>query len=124
MHRIGLVEGAAVDTDAEVGPGGKGEARAGPEQQQPHGAGRKRRKAETDCKRQQKLFCRGESEKKHGRLGRRKMEDTLGCGEHCKKRKYGPDADDFRKRGDDHEQEQEPELSMAARTDVMPETKE
>ena len=38
MYAVGLVEGAAVDTDAEVGAGCKGEACAGPEEEKAHGA--------------------------------------------------------------------------------------
>lgn len=38
MHYVGLVEGTAVDADAEVSAGCKREAGAGPEEEEAHGA--------------------------------------------------------------------------------------
>jgi len=55
VYGVGLVEGAAVDADAEVSPCCIGEACAGPEEEKPHGTGEQGGNAEGDGERQQQL---------------------------------------------------------------------
>ena len=72
VYGVGLVKGAAVDADAEVGACCKGETGAGPEKEKAHGAGQQGCNTERDGERQQELV---------GTCYACGMDEWLGCRE-------------------------------------------
>ena len=97
MHSVGLVEGTAVDADAEVGPCCKGEACTGPKKQKTHGTGQQGGNAEGNGERKQELTGTRHACGPYEWLGCGKLEDSFRGGENGKKRKYCAYAENFSK---------------------------
>ena len=70
---------------------------------------------------QQELLSLGEPQGLDEWLGGRVFKNATRCSQNTQKRQYGSDANDFRERGEEHQDKEKPKQPPSMRTDVTPE---
>ena len=106
VHGVRLVKSAPIDAAPELAAGSKRHASADEQKRETQDASQQRRCAKGDSERQQQLVRRGEPEGSDNRSSGRVLENTVRIHKNSKKRQDGADAHDFRKRRQNHENNQ------------------